>query len=307
MSGNLKLCLFAAAIWVFLALSGAEGRRIEIVNRCRETIWIGSQGNPLPFGGGFELGAGQTSVQNIAGNTNAGRIWARTGCQWNNGRFVCQTGDCGAPPNNFGVQCGGIGGQPPASLAEFTFQEGHNQNDFYDLSNVDGYNIGIKMEPIGRSADANDQYRCGAPSCTMDMSACPEELKMTKGGFTVCASICAAVHNNEQRARFQKLRQLYDNPDTRAQVCCACLCPPNTGECNCRNPNSKYCCSPYNLPSPLENGGKCRVEDWPRASNGKEYHRVFKDVCPQAYSWQFDDHKSTYQCAQPDYRITFCP
>ncbi|XP_055346353.1 uncharacterized protein LOC129593881 [Paramacrobiotus metropolitanus] len=304
MYGKSKQCFYYASILVaYLSLSAAaEGRGIELVNRCRETIWIGSQGKPVPFGGGFELGAGQTSVQNIAGNTVAGRIWARTGCRWTGGRFVCETGDCG------GFNCGERGGLPPATLAEFTFQEGGNKNDFYDLSNVDGYNIGLKMEPIGRSVDAQDPFKCGAPSCTMDMSACPEELKMTKGGFTVCASICAAINNGEQRAKFRVLSDIYANPETRALVCCACWCPQSViGACNCANPSSKYCCSPYNKPSPLENGGKCRVEEWPRASNGKEYHRVFKDVCPQAYSWQFDDHKSTYQCAQPDYRIIFCP
>lgn len=31
------------------------------------------------------------------------RFWARTGCQWKEGKFVCSTGDCGAPLNGFGV------------------------------------------------------------------------------------------------------------------------------------------------------------------------------------------------------------
>ena len=30
-------------------------------------------------------------------------------------------------------------------------------------------------------------------------------------------------------------------------------------------------------------------------------------MCPEAYSWQFDDNQSTYQCIDGDYQITFCP
>lgn len=289
---------------------GGRTRNIEFKNNCGETIWVGAQGNPLPFGGGFQLDAGQSSTQSIPGNTEAGRFWARTGCSNQNSRFICQTGDCGSAANNFAMKCGGIGGQPPASLAEFTFSDGGNNHDYYDLSNVDGFNVGIKMEPRGGSkvqGAPNDQYNCGSPSCAMDLGRCPPELKMNKNGRTVCASICAAMHNAEQRAKFSLLQNLFNDPDKRALVCCECLCPPNVGPCNCENAASKYCCSPYNLPSPKENGGKCRVEEWPLSSAGGRYDSVFKDACPDSYSWQFDDHKSTYICNGADYKITFCP
>lgn len=39
----------------------------------------------------------------INSNTVAIRFWARTGCNWRDGKFICETGDCGAPLNNFGV------------------------------------------------------------------------------------------------------------------------------------------------------------------------------------------------------------
>ena len=38
--------------------------------------------------------------------------------------------------NNFSVACGGIGGQAPVSLAEFTLG-GWQGLDYYDISNVD--------------------------------------------------------------------------------------------------------------------------------------------------------------------------
>ena len=39
----------------------------------------------------------------VDSNTAAIRFWARTGCDWKDNKFVCQTGDCGAPLNNFGI------------------------------------------------------------------------------------------------------------------------------------------------------------------------------------------------------------
>ncbi|XP_055349015.1 uncharacterized protein LOC129595901 [Paramacrobiotus metropolitanus] len=304
-----KILLYCLTLSFSTLTASAVLRNIEFVNNCNQPIWVGAQGNPLPFKGGFQLDAKKSAVKQIPGNTEAARFWPRTGCRTENGKFICQTGDCGAPPNKFGMECNGIGGQPPATLAEFTFLEGANQHDFYDLSNVDGYNVPMKIEPVGGSKAPGapvDKFNCGAPKCTMDLNKCPAELKMNKAGTVVCASICAAVNNAEQRAKFPALKAIFDNPEKRALVCCECLCPPNSGDCNCKNPKSKYCCSPYNKPSALENGGKCRVEDWPLSSAKERYDAVFKSACPDAYSWQFDDHQSTYVCAKANYRITFC-
>ena len=93
-----------------------------------------------------------------------------SGCRWQSGtisrdgrdipleKFVCDTGDCGAAENNYGMQCMRIAGQPPATLAEFTLQE--QGNDFYDLSNVDGYNVGMHIAPIGRYYAAVGEVMC---------------------------------------------------------------------------------------------------------------------------------------------------
>ncbi|KAL8046681.1 hypothetical protein ABFX02_08G192712 [Erythranthe guttata] len=68
------------------------------------------------------------------------RFWARTGCSFDpsgqNGNYA--TGDCGGL-----FQCGSIGGQPPASLAEFSLGGGSGRQDFYDVSYVDGFNVPI--------------------------------------------------------------------------------------------------------------------------------------------------------------------
>jgi hypothetical protein len=41
-------------------------------------------------------------------------------------------------------------------------------------------------------------------------------------GHMVCASICAAIHNDQQRAKYVHLQNIYNNPDTRSMVCCSC-------------------------------------------------------------------------------------
>jgi hypothetical protein len=70
----------------------------------------------------------------------AGRIWARTGCQFN---ISCQvqfaTGDCGDR-----LECNGAGGEPQASVAEITLN-GPGGLDYYNVSIVDGFNVGLQV------------------------------------------------------------------------------------------------------------------------------------------------------------------
>jgi hypothetical protein len=77
-------------------------------------------------------------------------------------------GDCGAPSNGYGMQCNGIGGQPPATLAEFTLSGGSG-SDYYDLSNVDGNTLSMTIRPIpGQYTSVNNpslgKYNCGTVS-----------------------------------------------------------------------------------------------------------------------------------------------
>lgn len=85
-------------------------------------------------------------------------------------------------------------------------------------------------------------------------------------------------------------------------VCCAC----GDGNNGCPDPRSHFCCSPLDKRPNI--GGKCYVEQWPKPSeNFDRYDHVFKNQCHEAYSWQFDDISSTYQCIDGDYLIEFCP
>ncbi|KAF5740872.1 Pathogenesis-related thaumatin superfamily protein [Tripterygium wilfordii] len=46
----------------------------------------------------------------------------------------------------------------------------------------------------------------------------------------------------------------------------------------------------------------------PTTCKPSSYSEIFKNACPRAYSYAYDDKTSTFTCASaPDYTITFCP
>ncbi|XP_010243191.1 PREDICTED: thaumatin-like protein 1 [Nelumbo nucifera] len=83
------------------------------------------------------------------------------------------------------------------------------------------------------------------------------------------------------------------------------VCPPELrvrgsdgGTIACRSAcdafnDPKYCCTvSFGLPS------TCPPTN---------YSMVFKNQCPQAYSYAYDDKTSTFTCTSSNYLITFCP
>jgi hypothetical protein len=79
------------------------------------------------------------------------------------------------------MTCNGIGGQPPVTLAEFTLN-GWGGSDYYDLSNVDGYSVGMTIQPIpGQYTSVNNpslgKYNCGSVSCSKDSKIKIEPLE----------------------------------------------------------------------------------------------------------------------------------
>ncbi|PQQ21572.1 thaumatin-like protein 1 [Prunus yedoensis var. nudiflora] len=45
----------------------------------------------------------------------------------------------------------------------------------------------------------------------------------------------------------------------------------------------------------------------PDTCKPSSYSQIFKNACPHAYSYAYDDRTSTFTCAAADYTITFCP
>ncbi|GMT18001.1 hypothetical protein PFISCL1PPCAC_9298, partial [Pristionchus fissidentatus] len=159
------------------------------------------------------------------------------------------------------LECEGKGGQPPISLAEFTLH-GSGDQDFYDVSLVDGYNLPILIDVVDGTYKSNGgDYDCkragGCFKNLNDNTICPSELRVVKNDRTVgCKSACNALNTDQ------------------------------------------YCCrGDHSTPE------TCKLSDWP-----KDYHAIFKDACPKAYAYAYDDKTSTFFCRgvkypSPTYRV----
>ncbi|XP_069115037.1 uncharacterized protein [Argopecten irradians] len=213
-----------------------------IENRCSYNVWAAVFGNngQTPLGGGWKMYPGARKEFTVPDHWN-GRIWGRTHCTESG---QCQTGDCG------GLQCNGRTGRPPATLAEFTL-DGWGNQDYYDLSLVDGFNLPMAIIPHGGHKRAT--YHCTQATCYADLNpGCPYEQQQRYGGQVIaCKSACEATHRDD------------------------------------------YCCAgAHNTPQ--------TCPSFPGAT-------YFKSRCPDAYSYAYDDHKSTFTCGgKPSYTVRYC-
>uniref|UniRef100_A0A7N0TPQ4 Thaumatin-like protein n=1 Tax=Kalanchoe fedtschenkoi TaxID=63787 RepID=A0A7N0TPQ4_KALFE len=178
---------------LFLALlpvNGVFGAVFTLQNHCSFTVWPGTlTGSGAAISDSSLALAPGASAKLQAPPTWSGRIWARTGCKFDAaGTGSCSTGDCPG-----GIQCTG-GGQPPVTLAEFTLGSTTSSNDFYDVSLVDGYNVGMRIKTAGGGTGD-----CRSAGCVADLNkSCPKELQVVAGGSVVaCKSACEAFNTAE--------------------------------------------------------------------------------------------------------------
>ncbi|PIN06986.1 hypothetical protein CDL12_20455 [Handroanthus impetiginosus] len=236
---NFPSPLFLVLILLITGSKLSEGARIfTIVNYCKETIWPAVTPGESFNGGGFALKPGQSLIFTAPVGW-AGRIWGRTGCNFDrNGNGSCQTGSCGST-----LKCA-ASGKPPASLAEFTLAS----PDFYDVSLVDGFNLPLVVTPL------NGRGNCSIAGCDADLRPrCPPELSVKggKGGRNVaCRSACDVFNTDE------------------------------------------YCCRGV-----FGNSATCQPT---------YYSKRFKEACPAAYSYAYDDPTSIFTCSGTDYVVSFC-
>lgn len=87
------------------------------------------------------------------------------------------------------MECNGAGAIPPATLAEFTIGSG-GQQDFYDVSLVDGFNLPMIVDTSGGTGS------CASTGCVTDLNRqCPAELRANDG--EACNSACGAFGRPE--------------------------------------------------------------------------------------------------------------
>lgn len=76
----------------------AAGRKITIINSCRQTVWPGIFANPGPMPNhptGWEMKPGEKEEIEVSDHWESGRVHVRTGCTVQDGNFDCLTGNCG--------------------------------------------------------------------------------------------------------------------------------------------------------------------------------------------------------------------
>ncbi|KAK9922139.1 hypothetical protein M0R45_030619 [Rubus argutus] len=139
----LKIQVLLYLTFIFLFISGSQPATMSFTNKCPYTA----------------------------------RVWARSNCSKDNQECSLALAQGIAHPGQ--VSCNGNGGNPPATLVEFTIAQGGGQ-DFYDVSLVDGFNLPVSVTPQGGNGD------CRSSSCAANVNAnCSSELQVKKGDGSV--------------------------------------------------------------------------------------------------------------------------
>ena len=136
------------------------------------------------------------------GKSTSGQVWwsgnvfARTGCQPDG--TGCLTGDCTNDPNS---PCpAGVGGSQPASLAEFTWQS--TATDYYDVSIINGANLGMQFGPIAGPTQTSGNVPSGY-WCTTPGQGCSYDF----GQFTKSVPLPSVSHPTDYTATLMLTRE----------------------------------------------------------------------------------------------------
>ncbi|KAF2124868.1 Osmotin, thaumatin-like protein [Dothidotthia symphoricarpi CBS 119687] len=283
-----------------------------ITNRCPDDIWpgIGTQSGDGPSENGFKLQPGESKNQTVSEDWQ-GRVWGRTNCSFNDdgtgpaqGRGkACMSGDCN------GVLNCAVGGDVPVSLAEFTLDAGDGHT-YYDISLVDGYNMpmAIVLQPLENVTLDDIPPNLTNPSCqgTAGLLASQGYVPYEEYPDFLRTNTSYPLPFEEEvdETKISKwcpwdLQQfppdkpgdgVYPYPDDNIQ---RPMFNPCYSTCAKNNRPEDCCTGEYNSAS------KCRPGD---------YSKNVKEVCPDAYSFAFDDQTSTFIIPSgAGFEVVFCP
>ncbi|KAE9447626.1 hypothetical protein C3L33_20466, partial [Rhododendron williamsianum] len=103
------------------------------------------------------------------------------------------------------------------------------------------------------------------------------------------------------------IQPLNGSGDCRYAGCIADLnanCPPEPEVTSAGSGVAcKSACTAFNTPEYSCTGDHTTPATCPPT----QYSKLFKQACPDAYSYAYDDETSTFTCSVTDYLITFCP
>lgn len=287
------------------------GRPLRVSNNCDETIYpaIQTQAGTGPPTAGFGLKPGEVSDQMVSENWQ-GRVWGRTNCSFNGQGtapandapgYACSTGDCGGT-----VLCAGSG-LPPATLAEFTLLTATKQT-FYDVSLVDGYNLPMAIISLLSSSD-DTKFSDVPPNLTNPICI---------GTSTLLESVVSVSDYTFGTNTTYPLPLEKDLDVATLQRWCPWdlqLAPPT------KPGDGVYPYPDDHIPRPIFNpcysacAKSSKPQDCctgkfnsPTACNPSAYSTSAKKICPDAYSYAYDDQSSTFIIpAGGGFEVAFCP
>ncbi|XP_062216211.1 thaumatin-like protein 1b [Phragmites australis] len=259
------------SVALLLLLPTAWSATFTMTNNCGYTVWPGllSGAGTAPLSTtGFALAHGASATVDAPAKWS-GRMWARTLCATD-----AATGKLACATGDCGsgsVQCNGAGAAPPATLAEFTL-DGSGGMDFFDVSLVDGYNLPMLIVPQGAGGGG------GSSNGSADAGKC-----MATGCLVDLNGACPA-----------DLKVVPAATGAGAGAGSA-----DGGAVACRS-----ACEAFGTPQDCCSG----AYGSPNTCRPSTYSQFFKNACPRAYSYAYDDSTSTFTCtAGTNYAITFCP
>ncbi|TVY50251.1 Pathogenesis-related protein 5 [Lachnellula cervina] len=288
---------------------------LVISNNCAESVWpaIGTQAGTGAGIGGFALAPGQSKRLTVSGDWQ-GRVWGRTNCSFNvagNGASnlngfdgsgaACGTGDCA------GVLNCALTGRTPLTLAEFDLAGGvDGTQTFYDISLVDGYNLPLQVIYIpGDNAKLKEippNLTNAACIATAGLMSAPANSG-TSGNATTKANPLPYESKLDSKSIGSwcpwdlQVKQptkpgdgVYPYPDDNIQ---RPIFDPCLSACAKSNAPKDCCTGPY------DSTDKCKPG---------LYSKSAKAVCPDAYSFAFDDQTSTFVIPSGGgWEVKFCP
>lgn len=285
---------------------------LKVTNNCEATIWPGvaTQKGTGPGTGGFELASRHSRDFNVSWDWQ-GRLWGRTNCSFNangtaasnlngvNGNgAACLSGDC------FGRLDCQFTGAVPSTLAEFNLWGGVNGGQtFYDISLVDGYNL-----PIGIV------YIPGPNTTYIPPNLVNAACIATPGWLGPPASTGTDHYTNASYPIPYESRQTNDGVGRWCPWDLQVYPPSKPGDGVYPYPDDAItrpafdpcfsACAKWNRPE------DCCSGDWndPNKCKGNLFSSSAKSVCPDAYSFAYDDQTSTFIIPSGGgWEVVFCP
>ncbi|KAI9891491.1 MAG: hypothetical protein M1814_002614 [Vezdaea aestivalis] len=293
------------------------GNPLKLTNTCSEDIYPGvqTQAGTGPDTTGFKLSPGESRTLTVSSDWQ-GRTWGRTNCSFSDstsgpsnragfatGGKVCGTGDCAGL-----LECKGTG-ETPVTLAEFTLDSPTSQA-YYDISIVDGYNIPMAILYIVGPTQKQEDIppNLTNPVCigTADLLASigydPYQDAQTHLGTNSSTPLPLDQSAKESTVQRWCPWDLQLNPPSK----------PGDGvypypDDNIARPTFNPCysaCAKHNDPKDCCTG----AYNGPTVCSPSLYSKNAKVVCPDAYSFAYDDRTSTFIVpAGGGAEVIFCP